>query len=228
MRKKIIIAHRGASAYAKENTIESFEKAIEMGADMIEFDVRKTKDNIFIACHDELIDNKAINELTYEEIKRIFNNIITIEEILKLVKGRIKLDIELKEKGYEKEVIELVLKYFKKHEFIITSFNDSSLKTIKNTYSNLKTGLILGKETPKNLIRTRISELFPIKRALQTKVDFIAPHWKLLKFGLLKRARNHNMPVFVWTINSKKKIKKFFSNNLIKAVITDKPDIFLP
>jgi len=224
---KKIIAHRGASAYAKENSIKSFQKAIEVGADMIEFDIRKTKDNIYITYHDECINDKLINELTYEQIRMLDNDIPKVEEILKLVKGKIKLDVELKEEGYEKEIIKLLLKDLKDDEFVITSFNDTSLKVIKKNYPNIKVGLLLGKENPKNLVRTRLSELFPMRRALQAKADFLVPHWKLLRFGFLKRARKNNKPVFVWTVNDEGMIGQFLNNHLIDAIITDKPDIAL-
>lgn len=223
--KKLIIAHRGASANAKENSMDALRKSIQIGADMIEFDVRRTKDDIFIAYHDEFINNNPINEILYDEIKKIDNDILTVEEILGFTKGKIKLDVELKEEGYEEEIIELLLRYFKKDEFVITSFNDTSLKKIKSRYPNLRVGLLLGKDKSKNPILTQFSELFPIKRAIQAKADFLVPNWKLLKLGFLKRARKNNMPVFVWTVNDEEMIKEFLNNNLIEAIITDKPDI---
>ena len=66
----MIVAHRGASSLARENTIESFKKAIEIGVDMIEFDVRRTKDQALIVHHDELMAGKPVKELTYDEISK--------------------------------------------------------------------------------------------------------------------------------------------------------------
>ena len=101
--EKLIIAHRGASSYAKENTIESFKKAMLLGADMIEFDVRRTKDNILIAFHDEMIRGHSVKELTYEAISQLARNqgfdIPTVEEVLKWSRGKIRLDVELKEEA---------------------------------------------------------------------------------------------------------------------------------
>ena len=227
--KKIIIAHRGASAYANENTVESLKKAIASGADMIEFDVRRTKDNVFIVYHDEFIQDKSTRELTCKDIDRIGQNqgfdILTVEEVLKCTSGKIKLDVELKEEGYEKEITELVLKFFKEDEFVITSFNDSSLKVIKDNYPNIKVGLLLGKKKPKNIIVTILSELFSIKRCIKAKADFLVPHRKLLRFGFLKRAKRNDKPVFVWTVNDKKLIWKLLNDKRIDAIITDKPDL---
>ena len=109
MRKTVIIAHRGASTYAKENTIESFGRAIDLGADMIEFDVRRAKDHRLIAFHDELLEDKPIKELTFEEILKTAGSKgyrpTTFEEVLRYTSGKIKLDVEIKEEGYEKEVV---------------------------------------------------------------------------------------------------------------------------
>ncbi|MGZ3539082.1 MAG: glycerophosphodiester phosphodiesterase [Thermodesulfobacteriota bacterium] len=221
------MAHRGAPGYAKENTIESFEKAVALGADMIEFDVRRTKDNVFIVYHDGLIQGKPVNDLVYEEINQMAKNhgfdIPTVGEVLKWSRGRIKLDVELKEEGYEKEIVELLSGYFKKDQFVITSFNESSLKIIKDSYPGIQVGLLLGKS--KAPPWTRISEFFPMKRCKKAQADFLVVHFKLLRFGFLERTRRSGKPVFVWTVNDEEMIWKLLNNRSVYAIITDKPDL---
>jgi glycerophosphoryl diester phosphodiesterase len=225
--EKLIIAHRGAPRYAKENTIKSFEKAMVSGADMIEFDVRRTKGNVLIAYHDELIQGHSIRDLTYEGISQLARNqgfdIPTVEEVLKWSRGKIKLDVELKEEGYEKEIVELLSKYFEEDQFVITSFNDSSLKIIKDNYPDIKVGLLLGKF--KNSLLTRISEFFLMKRCKKVKADFLVAHLKLLRVRFLKRARRSHLPVFVWTVNDEEMIRKLLLDRRVYGIITDKPDL---
>ncbi|MGZ3605164.1 MAG: glycerophosphodiester phosphodiesterase [Thermodesulfobacteriota bacterium] len=222
-----MVAHRGAPGYAKENTIESFEKAVALGADMIEFDIRRTKDNVLIVYHDELIEGKPVNHLGCEEIGQIARNrgfdIPTVEEVLKWSRGRIKLDVELKEEGYEKEIVELLSGFFKEDQFVITSFNESSLKIIKDSYPSIQVGLLLGKS--KAPPWTRISEFFPMKRCKKAQADFLVVHFKLLRFGFLERARRSHKPVFVWTINDEGMIRKLLNDRRVYAIITDKPDL---
>jgi len=229
MKKTIIIAHRGASSLSKENTIESFKKAIELGVDMIEFDVRRTKDQALIVYHDELIEGKPVKGLTYDEISKIAIghgfSVPTFEEVLKVASGKIKLDVEIKEEGYEKEVVELLSRYFEKEQFVITSFYDPCIKRIKNNYPDIKAGLILGISKPEHPIRTRISEFFPATRCREANAEFLVPHWRLLWFGFLDRAKRENKPVFVWTVNDQKKIWKMLHDERIDAIITDKPDL---
>lgn len=221
--KKILIAHRGARTYFHENTLEAFEKAIRLNADMIELDVRRTQNNLFVVYHDECIDEKPIKDLAYDDIHKFSRlKVPTLDKVLKLTRSRIKLDIELKEEGYEKEVVNFILKFLKEDEFVITSFNDNSLKIIKEAFPGIRIGLILGKSNPKNPFRTWLSELFPFKRCRKINVDFIAPHWRLLKLGFLCRARKHKLPVFVWTVNEAKLIWKFLKDKRIAGLVTDK------
>lgn len=229
MKRTIIIAHRGALGLSKENTIESFEKAIALGVDMIEFDVRRTKDQSLIVYHDEFMEGRPVKELTCDEIsKKALTrelSIPTVEEVLKVASGKIKLDVEIKEEGYEKEVVELLSRYFKKEQFVITSFYDPCIKKIKDNYPDIKAGLILGISKPKHPIRTRISEIFPARRCREAKADFLVPHWRLLWFGFLDRARRENTPVFVWTVNEQRKIRKMLHDERIDGIITDRPDL---
>ena len=229
--KKLIVGHRGAPNYAKENTINSFKKAMALGADMIEFDVRRTKDNVFIVYHDGFIQGKLIKELTYKEIREIARdrgfNLPTVEEVLKWSRGRIKLDVELKEEGYEMEIIELLSNNFEEGQSVVTSFNDASLRVIKERYPDINTGLILGRGMPSSHILTRLQEFFPIKKCNNAKADFLVAHWKLLRFGFLERAKRNDKPVFVWTVNDQEMISKLLRDRRVHGIVTDKPDLAL-
>jgi glycerophosphoryl diester phosphodiesterase len=229
LKEKLIIAHRGSPSDAKENTIESFEKALVSGADMIEFDVRRTKDNVLIAYHDELIQGHSVRDLTYEGMRQLARNqgfnIPTVEQVLKWAKGKIKLDVELKEEGYEKESVGLLRGYLEEDQFVITSFNDASLRVIKERYPDIKTGLILGRGISRCPILTRLQEFFSMKRWKKARADFLVAHWKLLRVGFLERARRSHLPVFVWTVNDEEMIRKLLHDKSVYAIITDKPEL---
>ncbi len=225
--QKLIIAHRGAPGETRENTIQSFERAITLGADMIEFDVRRTRDQVLITYHDEAIQGKPVKELNFEVINRIAGNqgfeVPMVEEVLKFTKGKIRLDVELKEGGYEKEAVELLSRYFEEDQFVITSFHDASLRTIKDHSTRVQVGLILGKSNAS--LGTRVSELFPAKRCIEAKADFIVPHWKLLKLGFLARAERIHKPLFVWTVNNGNMIRELLRDERVGAIVTDRADL---
>ncbi len=227
----LIIAHRGASALARENTIEAFQKAIDIGADMVEFDVRRTKDKVLIVYHDEYLrsDNvKLINELTHQEIMDITKKegykVPLLEEVLKLCSGRIGVDVELKEAGYEEEVLNLILKYFDTKKFLITSFNNISLSAVKATNPNISVGLILGSSKLKENFRHLLSLL--IYYFKKSEIDFVVPNWGLLRFGLLGLGKKRGKTIFVWGVNDEQMIRDSLSKK-VDAIITDRPDIAL-
>ena len=144
-----IIAHRGASKLAgTDNTIESFQLAISLGADFVEMDVRQTKDKKLIVFHDDTIDSTPIRFLTFEEIntkaKEKGYQVPLLEDVLELCQGKIKLDIELKETGYEFKVLSLVKKYFSYDAFMIKSFLDTAVKKTELLDKKVNTGLLLG------------------------------------------------------------------------------------
>ncbi len=227
--KQYIIAHRGASALVPfDNTIEAFEKAIEIGCQMMEFDVRMTKDRIMVSFHDACIEKgKPINSLTYKKLNELARlkgfQVPTLEEILKLSKNKIFLDIELKETGYEQPLIDLVLQYLHYDQFVMKSFIDEAIIRIKEINPHIRTGLILGISQTKFDFLTRLSELLPIFRILRARPDFISPHYKLILSGHLKKIQFMGLPLLVWTVNDEKIMHNLLKRN-ITAIITDYPD----
>lgn len=229
--KPLIIAHRGASALVEfENTLASFEKAIELGVPMVEFDVRKTQDNLFVAFHDESIDGMKVSDLSYQQLLDISRqkgfDVPLIEDVLKLCQGKIKLDIELKEVGYELEIVNLVKKYLDYQDYVIKSFLDAAIVAVKKADNQITTGLLLGVSKPKNLIATRLSEIFPEFRLFTTKADFVSPNYQLIKFGFVWRMKLINQNIYVWTINDEKLMVKTVKQGVF-ALITDRPDLGL-
>ncbi|MFH1225765.1 MAG: glycerophosphodiester phosphodiesterase [bacterium] len=192
MAKKLIIGHRGGMALAKENTMAAFRNAVALGLDMIELDIRKNKNGIMVANHDETISPEAP----------------LFEEVLAYTQNKIKLDVELKEEGYEKEAVELILRYFEKNDFVITSFNDATVRAIKKLFPELRVGLILNEEKNSKEIK-------------ELGVDFLALHWKLLKPDFLNRG------LFVWTVNDEKMLKRLLLDKRVAGIITDQPDLAL-
>ncbi len=220
--KTMIIGHRGAPIDAgSENSLESFRKAIELGADMIEFDVRKTKDNILVTFHDPKIDAYRLSDLTYDQANELIresrSRIPKLSEVLEFTSGRINLDIELKEQGYEHEVLQLLDKYYHSGEYIITSFKEQILSRIKNLSTETKVGLLIGVQ---NLFRPNCRLFSFSSRVNCVPADCLVIHWSLLRFGILKRLMKEKIPVIVWTVNDTKMFRYLLSQN-ITGIITD-------
>ncbi len=223
-----VIAHRGASGLADvENTLESFELAIELGADMVEFDIRKTRDNVMIVIHDAEFEGRPIGELTYNEMeekaKKKGYHIPQVYEVLELCRGRIFLDIEVKETGFEYRLVKLLHKYLEYDEYSVKSFEDIVPYRIKLIDPNITTGLLLGYK--EDTVQRRFNEIFPVRRLKACKADFVSPYWMLLRFGFLMRMRLAGYPVYVWTVNKKKRMKKLAKKKGVTGIISDRPDL---
>lgn len=221
-----IIAHRGASFLAKkENTLEAFALAIDIGADYAEFDVRQTRDHNLIVFHDDTFDNRKISDLTYDELCRKTSakgfKVPLLVDVLKLCRGKIKLDIELKETGYEGSIISLIKQFFEYEDYMMKSFLDSAVAKIKAIDANINAGLLLG--TANADFRRRLHEYFPERRLHACHADFVSPHYQLATPMFIRRMHIRHYKVYVWTLNEASLIGKYINRN-VDGIITDKPD----
>lgn len=213
------VGHRGARAYEIENTIESFKKAIELGVNAIEFDVRKTKDGKLVVIHDDNLRRVfgkeiAINQAALKELKQITENKIpTLAEALQFIDKKVeKILIELKEIGCEKNVLEVIKKEKLHGHVIIVSFHEDALSEVRRLDTRIETGLIYAKH--KN----------PIASALKLNAQYLVPLYKLTHTKNIEDAHKNNLKVIVWTINTKQEAKAYMDKGA-DGIASDKPDI---
>lgn len=224
-----IIAHRGASYLAEhENTMESFRLAVELAADMVEFDVRITSDRKLVVIHDSTFHDMPISYQTFAELNRAAAEdgyqIPTFEEVVKFCAGKIFMDIEVKDSGYEKELVHILHKYCTYEQYSVKSFFDPVVYRVKKIDPKITTGLLLGKDHPGFI--GRMKEVFPVRRLRQAKCDFVAPFWVFSSRCFVWRLHRKGYPVYVWTVNTEGLIRKLIRRG-VDGVITDKPDLGL-
>lgn len=221
----LVIAHRGASAEAADNSFDAFEKAIEVGSDLIEFDVRRTRDGELIAFHDDRVGGRPVGELTREEILiEIGIEPPLLGDVLDLARGRVGLDVELKEEGYTERVLKELCDRTDPEQLVITSFIDSVVAEVKRVKPSIKTGLLIGRGQPEHLVRTRLTELFPARRARACRADYIAMYFRLADLGALARASGAGFPAYIWTVNDDDRLRRYLADPRVRGVITDRPD----
>ena len=215
------IGHRGARAYEPENTLRSFRKALEIGVDAIEFDVRKTRDNQIVVIHDADVKRTTngkglVADLTLKEIKELSTEknekIPTLEEILDFVDGKAKMLIELKEAGYEEKVLALIRARKQQNNVIITSFLEDALKKTRELNPDIQTGLIYAKH--KN----------PIKTATGLEANYLLPLYRFTHTANVQKAHENGLKVIVWTINTPEEAAEYAKKG-VDGIATDKPDI---
>lgn len=228
-------AHRGASAYAPENTIEAFKLAIEQGADGIELDVQFTKDEKLVVVHDEWLDRVSdgegfVKDFTLKELKELnfnkthpeYNNakIATLEEVYELMKTTdMDINVELKTgvfyyDGIEEAVLKLAKKMNMKNHIIYSSFNHKSVVNLKKMSPDEKIGFLFADGFIK--IPTY---------AKQYGADALHPEFfHILHKDFVKKCEKHKLDLNVWTVDKEEYLKIMFEND-INAVITNKPDV---
>lgn len=229
-----IWAHRGASAYAPENTMEAFKLAVEMGADGIELDVHLSKDGELIVAHDEKVDricegSGRIMDMTAAQLKSLrvskpmlgFEDarIPTLREVMALLSPtRMWLNIELKTnvyayEGIEQKCIDLAREYGMEKRVLFSSFNHHSLLRVKAIDPSFLCGILYDN------IMVR-----PWDYAKALGFDALHPHFSELKVpGEIEDSHQAGIMINAWTLNSEEELKNVAATAL-DGIITDYPD----
>jgi glycerophosphoryl diester phosphodiesterase len=215
---KIIVAHRGYHAKSRENTLEAMRDAIDLGADMVEFDVRRCADGELIVHHDEGIQGKLLATMPYDEVCRAsFEHgyrVPRLTELLQLTSGRIGLDIELKEAGYEERVLRLIYDCFQGSNFLITSFDAAALGAVRNLDPGIRLGLLTSDVSGEKAL-----ELFQ-----QAEADFLAPESTCLGGSVFREAEKRAIQLLPWSVDDRALVERCLREDSVFGVITDFPD----
>jgi len=196
----LICAHRGASATLPDNSLAAFTAAIEMGADMIETDVRRAPGGRLVLSHDPLAPGDDGSAL------------VGLEALVALAAGRIALDLELKEDGCEEAVLRLVEP--RPPGLVLTSFRPGLVASLRRLDPSLRLGLLLDEGETGDLLG----------RALACGADVAAPHRSLVGPALRQAAVAAGRPLWVWTVNAPDELAALLGDPAIACVITDHPD----
>lgn len=231
-----LIAHRGASAYAPENTLIAFKMAKEQGISWIECDVTLSKDGIPVIFHDKTFKrlanrNNKINQLDYSTIAEFdvgkwFSKKFegettpTLEQLLELANEYdIKINLEIKPNGYKPKFLVSEIKrllektHFKPKHMLISSFDTKSLLYAQNYLPEVKRGLLMDKW------RRNWHYL-----AEKFEVSSIHCHYKLCTNTRVEKIKQANYKLYCYTINNKTKAKKLFEKG-VDGIFSDYPDL---
>lgn len=226
MNKILKIAHRGAKGYEPENTLQAFQKALDLKADGIELDVHLSADGHLMVIHDETIDKTTngkgfVNTLSLTELKSftiaVNHTIPTLQDVFDLVDKKCLINIELKSSDSYKKVVALIETYvatkkWQYNHFIVSSFDWNSLQNVKQLNDQIPIGILT--ETDLELA---------LAFAENIKATAIHPYYHLLNDENTTAIREKGFLVFPWTVNEAEDIQKIKKLN-INGIITDFPD----
>lgn len=145
------IGHRGAKLQATENSLLSFRKAIECGADMIELDVQKTKDNVLVVIHDPTVDRTTngsgfVKDMTFDELCKFRTRegeaIPTLDAVYELCIGKVQVLTEIKAMGCLGMLSDLLDKYRNRDEVVVQSFLHGELSALRKNGDSVRTAAL--------------------------------------------------------------------------------------
>ncbi|UYO99344.1 glycerophosphodiester phosphodiesterase family protein [Oceanotoga sp. DSM 15011] len=230
MRSIPILGHRGYRAKFTENTLEAFEKAIEFGADGIEYDTRLTKDKVPVVLHDDNLErlsgkNIKLSDITFEELQKIKldngQSVPKVEDVLKILDEPSFLNLEVKEVEAAIPSYELTKKYNALNRTLFSSFKVDALREIRKIDKDVKLGLLVDYDSLNNLIDLNKELNF---FSLNLWVDKLNER-KLISKAFLRKWRKSGMKIYLWTLNDPKDLKTF--KGLYDGIITDEVELII-
>lgn len=224
-----ITAHRGSSVKAPENTAAAFQQAIADGCDYIELDAQTCADGTVVVIHDRDLmrvggDPRRIEDLTLNEIRRIDvgrrfsgqfagERVPTLAEVIELVRGKIRLNIELKYNRPDPGLVPAIVALLRKEQFldqcVITSLKAEAIEGLKRAEPAVRVGLI---------VTTAIG------RVSRVEADFLSVAARRATPGAILDAHQAGQQVHVWTVNEPQVMLRMIENGA-DNLITDKPDV---
>ena len=222
-----IISHRGKiDLSSSENDLIGIQEAINLGVDMVEFDVRKTSDEVLVCHHDAKVNGVSVSNITYNSLKNSNERLCKLDEVLSLCKGKIGVNLEIKEEGFETKAVDLLVANFSYDDIYVTSFIPSVIRSVKSHDSKIISGLLLGDTMSYQVFYRIVKEAISMNDFYYSKADFISPYYKIYEMGLMYNFQKNGVPIQLWTVNELKLLKDLINSD-IHSVVTDVPSQIL-
>jgi glycerophosphoryl diester phosphodiesterase len=228
--KPLVIAHRGASAYQPENTLAAFALAIKQGAQMIELDLHRSRDNHVVVIHDETLDHTTnltgrVDQLTLAEIKQADagkgERVPTLDETLDLTSGKVRLYLEIKDPQAAAETLRIVRARRCQDEVMLASFDIELMRRLGEEVRDIELGVILGNETLNPVVRWR--EAFPWIALRNINYQVLCMQVELCFGYLARRTKASGKRLYVWTADEDRQFAKMIKRG-VDGIVTNKPD----
>ena len=237
-REPLNIAHRGASAYAPENTLAAFRLALEMGADGFELDVMLSADGHLVVIHDDTVDRttsgsgpvrrKTLAELRALDAGARFDagftgeRIPTLQEVFDLVaENRAFVNVEIKTQsprgdGLEEKLVALIRRYGLEERLLVSSFNPFALWRMRRLAPDLPLALLYAEDLRVHL-RNRWF-------AFLSHPDALNPSFRMATQEHVRWVKSRGYRLYVWTVDEESEMRRLIALG-VDGIITNKPDL---
>ncbi|HVO64277.1 MAG TPA: glycerophosphodiester phosphodiesterase [Terriglobales bacterium] len=211
MSRPLLLGHRGLRLPTEpsENTIAAFDRALELGCDGFEFDVRLTADNYAVICHDPQHSSCEIAAVFYEQVREL----ALLDDVLARYAGPTFLDIELKVPGLEESTLSALNRHKLQSGFVISSFFPPILQHLRSLDAFVPLGFLCDRDSSLSHWRE-----FP--------VEYVIPQVSLVTRDLVSECRGAGRKVLVWTVNQAEDMSRLRDWN-VDGIISDNPALLV-
>ncbi len=220
------IGHRGAAGYEPENTLRGFERAVQLGADMVELDVHLCASGELAVIHDDTVDRTTdgsgrVGDMTLGELRTLDagggEKVPTLNEVFAAMQGRVAVDVELKGLGTAEPVYELVDGLVRRRKWafsktLVTSFDWGMLEELRGLSDRIRLGPLIHREPFKAL-----------RFAPEIRAYSVNPFHESMDAGYVREAHRLGLAVYPWTVNEAADID-WVKGLGVDGVISDYPD----
>jgi glycerophosphoryl diester phosphodiesterase len=222
----LVIAHRGASAAAPENTLAAFRLAVDLGADGVELDVRRTMDGQLVVIHDASVERTTdgtgrIAALTLDQMRRFDagrkfapafrgERIPLLSQVFDALRGRLLVDVEVKAAGVEAAVLDLIRKTQMQDSVLISSFDAQVVARVRDLAPEMPVGLLQSAADPYAAVSVRATAYLPEVTALTADV--------------VASCRSHGLRVITWTVRTEAEAHQALRLG-VDGIIADDPTL---
>lgn len=214
----LVVTHGGTAEHAYRDVLEALDGAVRAGADMFEFDVRRTVDGPLVVHHDEDIGGRMLHQLTLHEADAAAAaagyRLPRLEELLYLARGALRLDVEMKEAGYEREILRALRDHgYGASDIVLTSFDAAAVSAVREADPKLATGLLVYDVTP----------AVAFQSFARSGAAFLGPDHVIVDDEMVRAAAASGIALVPWTVNDTAAMERLMRAAAVAAMITDRP-----
>jgi len=226
-----IVAHRGfhSGNAPYENTIDAYRRAIAVGANLMETDIRRTRDGVLVLYHDAKINGRRISDYTYAQLPLLPNGqpMSTLQQLVDLeatAGGATKLLVETKEHGYEREIVSLLRSRLRPDQFELMSFDLDSVRALRELAPDSRVGVLFGLVPDWQSGTWPISGAAMVDKARRLGVDFVAMDQTIADNSRLNALATAGFDIALWTVDRDADLARWLGDARVQRIITDRPD----
>jgi glycerophosphoryl diester phosphodiesterase len=218
------------SAHApRAGTIEAYARALETGAEYVEFDIRRTADGELAAFHDARTrQGEALSAISYARLCQLAGyEVPRVADVMALIAGKATGHLDVKDSGGEERVVQMALDLLGPGNFMVTTLEDASVAAVRARFPGVPAALSLGRglgEVPwSGRAATRLSELLPMRRLRACRAGWAAVNHRLAQAGVLAQCHRAGIKALIWTVDDDAGMRRWLADPRVAVLITNRP-----